>query len=61
MSTINCASLVHWLHANVFHFLTVLLYSYFNYCGRVREKGWLAFTKETKKKNVDMILPTSIE
>ena len=27
----NCASLVHWLHANVFHLLTVLLYSYFNY------------------------------
>ena len=23
--------LVHWLHANVFHLLTVLLYSYFNY------------------------------
>ena len=28
MSTINCASVVHWLHANVFHLLTVLLYSY---------------------------------
>ena len=31
MSAFNCASLVHWLHANVFHLLTVLLYSYFNY------------------------------
>ena len=31
MSVFNCASLVHWLHANVFHLLTVLLYSYFNY------------------------------
>ena len=31
MSTFNCASLVRWLHANVFQLLTVLLYSYINY------------------------------
>lgn len=31
MSTINCASLVYWLHANVVHLLTVLLYSFINF------------------------------
>ena len=31
MSVLKCASLVHWLHTNVLHLLTVLLYSYFNY------------------------------
>lgn len=27
ISTFNCARLVHWLHANVFHLLTVSLYT----------------------------------
>ena len=31
MGTFNCASLVHWLHGNVFHLLTVSFYGYFNY------------------------------
>ena len=39
-STLNCASLVHWLLVNVFHLVTVLLDSYID-TQKLGRDGWM--------------------